>query len=98
MSWAKDDPEGWMRVCRRGVMKKLEYFHLQSDGCAFAPITTMQIESVLHSLHTGDTEAQKIWDALMSWANDEICVADRDRFFAHIDDAMNQSKAAREKG
>jgi len=76
MSWAKDDPEGWMKVCRIGVTKKLEMQFEAHIGGAFSDTDTGLVCLMLVSLHDGDTEAQKIWDALTTWANEEIIKAE----------------------
>lgn len=98
MGWAKNDPEGWMEVCRKGVAWKLEAGYQNLTGEHLSEDDALLVNEILISLHEGDTEANKIWDTLLTWANKEVCQAEADRFGGQVDDAMNQQKAKREKG
>lgn len=88
MSWAKHDPEGWDKVCRNGIVQKIEDA-IQADSGE--PIDHQTLDDAVHAIWQ-DPKGDKVFDALMTWANKEIGEAEADHFSGMIDDAMERAR------
>lgn len=68
MSWAKNNPEKWDEVCCNGIVCKIEDTIKWYGG---EVIDHETIDDAVHAIRQ-DPNGDKVFDALMVWANKEI--------------------------
>ena len=78
MSFGSENPEAWNEICKNGIVNKVRS-QLEKEG--FDPLDGVSEEIIVDVLF----EIPQVRDALMYWANNEICSSEADYWGGKVD-------------
>jgi len=95
MSWASHNPELYDEMIRRGIASYLSH-SLHRNG--FETDADDDVLVALAEMFQEDSHFSKVYDALMTLANAQICQAEQNHFARLADQARNRYKENHDKG
>lgn len=86
MSWASHNPEAWDEICVNGIVQKIE----DAMKVYAEPIDAGELRDVIHAIQE-TADGEKVFDALLTWAQKEVVDAEADYFGGLIDAACERT-------